>query len=171
MDDIPQHPKYLPLIFALKDLQIRYYPAQFNSPEEFSRSACLLRGDSILPMVEDADIEARLRTARVTELPPDPMASLMRLDMSDWPDDAFLAVRGILAFGPGDDKLATECALHSLKLNRNCRLARQLLQLLSDEKDVRIPFGEQGTEVQDVLTKMMGSHLPDKAEKQPWWKL
>ena len=118
----------------------------------------------------DDVLDAQLRLAPLKELPADPIASLMRMDMPGWPDDTFVAVRGILAFGPGDDKLATECALHSLRLNRDCMLARQLLQLLSTDQDPRIPFSDHDTEVRVVLTKMAGDSLPDKTRKKPWWK-
>jgi hypothetical protein len=163
-------PKYIPLIFALKDLRIRYNPEQVNSPAEFSRSTCLVRGDSVLARADDAVVNARFRTVPLRELPTDPMDALLRRETPGWPDDAFLALRGVFAFGPGNDPLATQCALHSLKLNRDCTLARQLFQLLSEEKDPRIPFSDRETEVMDVLAKLAGGHRPKEPAKKLWWR-
>jgi hypothetical protein len=91
--------------------------------------------------------------------------------MANWPEDTLIAVRGVFAFGPGDDELARQCAIHSLKRNRDCTLARQLLQLLSDDNtDPRIPFSDHDSEVIDVLTKMAGGRFPHPQRKKPWWK-
>jgi hypothetical protein len=142
IDKAQESPEYIPLIFALKDLRIQYYTGQFNSPGEFSRSACLMRGNTVLEMLDDTMINAVLKNEQPEPLPPDPLFSLMLKDLADWPEDTRLAVRGIFAFGPGDKELAKQCALHSLKLNNQCTLAKQLLQLLAEKNDPRIPFGK-----------------------------
>lgn len=137
-----QPPSYLPLIFALKDLRIKYFTDQFNSPQEFAHSACLVRGDVILKIPDDETVVDFLKNEPSASLPDDPMAPLLRMEMSQWPEDTFIAVRGIMAFGPGDTITAKKCALHSLKLNNDCTLGKQLLQLLSEKIDPRVPFGK-----------------------------
>jgi len=171
MTRIQSRPSYLPLIFALKDLRVRYYPEQVDSPEQFSRSACLMRGDSVLPAIGDAAVEARLSGGPQRPLPPDAMETLIRRDLPGWPEDAFLAIRGIFAFGPGNNALAEQCALHSLQHNRRCTLARQLLHLLSDGNDPRVPFGGMDTEMKDVLGKMAGGGRSERRRNKPWWRL
>lgn len=137
-----QPPSYLPLIFALKDLRIKYFPNQFDSPKEFSRSACLVRGDTVLEIPNDVTTDTFLKNETFEPLPPDPMAPLLLLELPLLPEDVLIAMRGIFAFGPRDIELAKKCAFHSLKLNNQCTLAKQLLQLLTENKDPRIPFGK-----------------------------
>lgn len=150
-------PEYIPLIFALKDLTIRYYPSKAGSPKEFSAAACLMRGETILAKVDDNAVDAHLNAGPFDPPESNPMDEMMRkMQFSAWPDDAFLAVLGIFAFGPGDTERATVCAHYSLQLNKDCTLARQLLQLLSEKTDPRIPFKDMQTEVGDVLSLMAG---------------
>jgi hypothetical protein len=77
MADTRGQAEYMPLIFALKDLRIRYYPDQLNSPVVFTRSTCLLRGDAVLPSVDDSVVDSCVRH-ELSDLPPDPMEALMR---------------------------------------------------------------------------------------------
>jgi hypothetical protein len=168
----PEGTSYLPLIFALKDLRIRYFRGQLESPEEFSRSTSLMRGEVELTTGSEAQKTAWRQITPDGPLEEDPMAVLLLKDLGQWPQDAFIAMRGILAFGPGNDVLARQCALHALKLNPDCRLALQLLALLSQKQDVSIPFKNLRTEIQDVAEKMSATTPKAKtAEKRPWWRV
>lgn len=150
-------PSYIPLIFALKDLRIRFYPKKVDSAADFSSSACLMRGDTPLPAVDDVIVERLLEKGPYDPPLRNPLDDMMRqAECSDWPDDAFIAVLGIFAFGPGDIERATACARYSLQLNKDCRIARQLLYLLSEQTDQRIPFENMETEIRDTLTKLAG---------------
>lgn len=166
-------PSYLPLLFALKDLRIQFYPDQVGAPVEFSRSACLMRADTVLPVMEEAAVEALLQKGPVSPPPADPADALMRAGCPGWPEDALVALRGITAFGAGSIPIAETCALHALQINRSCTLARQLLQMLSEKQDPRVPFSNQAAEVKDALAKMaQGSPVeqsgrPEAASQAP----
>ncbi len=154
-----ENPEYIPLIFALKDLTIRYYPDKADSPKDFSLTAALMRGKTVLPVIDDAAVEAQLKDGPFQPPEANPMDELMRkMEFAAWPDDAFTAVLGIFAFGPGDVEHATACARYSLQLNKDCKLARQLLQLLAEKTDPRIPFKDMETELRDSLSKAAGNY-------------
>jgi hypothetical protein len=158
-EDYP--PEYIPLIFALKDLTIRYYPDMAGSPD-FSKAACLMRGGTVLSKVDDNTVDAYLQGGPFNPPESNPMDEMMRkMEFSAWPDDSFVAVLGIFAFGPGDVERAKVCARYSLQLNRDCTLARQLLQILSEKTDPRIPFKDMQTELRDVLSAVAGKSQTD----------
>lgn len=163
------NPSYYPLILALKDLRIRFYLSQLNSPREFSRTACLLRGDSVLPAADDGVVELHVQSTtaeppRLLGLP----ATALKASCRGWPEDTLVAMQGIYFYGPGNDTLANVCACHALRLNRECMLARQLLKLLLEKADLRVPFTDHKTEVADTMAKL--GVLPGESARKRWWQ-
>ena len=163
-------PEFLPLIFALKDLRIRFHPSQFGTPAEFSKSACLVRGDQALTSGNEAQRRQWRASPLPAPLPEDPLAAMMLKELSQWPADALLAVRGIFAFGPGDVVLARNCALHALSLNPDCTLALQLLGLLEQKVDPRIPAKDVNTELRHLAGQMGVAATPTRGVSRPWWR-
>lgn len=135
----PGPASYLPLIFALDDLRIRFHPDEIATPAEFSRSASLVRGDTPLPEADDATVESRLRAAGIVPSPETDAADMaLRFSCPGWPEDALVALRGIVSSGAGAKAMALSCALHALTLNRHCTLARQLMRMV-DGSDASSP--------------------------------
>jgi hypothetical protein len=165
-------PAQLPLIFSLKELKIAYFPDLLSKPVLFSQLACIFSSEGPLPLMDQAKKDAWLNEARNVTLPQssteDPVHSMMAKELK-WPEDAFIALRGVFVFGANSDKEARQLALYALKLNPRCTIALQLLNILAGGKDPRIPFKDENTEIKDTLTKMSGSALVQD-RKKPWWR-
>lgn len=140
----------LPLVFALKHLRIVYHDDELGSPAEFSQSARLLQGTREIPMANDAGIDRTLGDKSPGALPTGVELQILQMSCPGWPEDVVFAFEGITAFGAMDLNRAKACAKHALSNNRDCRLARQLVKLLSAKTDVRCPFGVNVTKAPDV---------------------
>jgi hypothetical protein len=164
---------FLPLIFALKGLEIGYFPSLLSKPGSFSDLASLLRNKDPLPAGTQLQRDAWRAEARSASQPKPahPMElELLRRSLPNWPADAMYAVQAITVFGAGDGKAARQIALYALRLNNHCTLALQLLTILTDGPDPRVRAGSRQAEMADVLSKMGAGKTPVTASRKPWWK-
>lgn len=140
--------QYLPLIFALEHLRIR-----FNRSGDIAREICLVQGTCDIPAASDEQIDAwwRLNQYPGGTIPHDIELQLLTAACSGWPEEASIAFAGICSFGAGDLKRAAACARHAILQNPQCTLARQLVKLLTAKGDPRKPFGVEVKDVPDVV--------------------
>lgn len=134
--------RHIEMILALKHLRIRFDPATLGRPAEFSRRTTLLQGSREVPQAATTRVDRFLATVPNVEPRPDPAWDMLGARSCEgWPPAPTLAVRGVMAFGPGDVATARACARRALELDRDCTLARQLVSLLEAPFDPRVPFG------------------------------
>jgi TPR repeat protein len=163
----PGSPSFLPLIFALRNLRIRFYPALLTSGVEFSRSASLVEGDRVLPSSDDAEVGAFMKATPPSVPLKEPGWEMLRMACPGWPDVALIAVHGITLFGARAEAEATLCVWKALSAQNDCMLARQLLKLLSLTDDPRLAPRDPKREVQEVLRAMAGEAAAVTASPSP----
>lgn len=130
--------EHIPLIMALQGFRIRSYSSLLGEPSQFCRKLSLVCGEQELPAVDDATVASRLSGQSFSEAPSDPRElglAAARLSQQGWPEAAIYAVRGIMAFGPCNFNFAEKCALYSLTLERECLLAKQILNMLRVQQE------------------------------------
>src|SRR5688572_8116016 len=125
-------PDYLDLMMALRGFRIRCYPSVLADQSRFCQTLSIVRGDTELPLLDEASIAARSKGLVFSAPPSDPRElglAAAQLTSDGWPQSAIYAVRGVFAFGPCNFAFAEQCALYSLHLNQTCLLAKQLLAM------------------------------------------
>ncbi len=131
----------IPIVFGLKQLYLRFHLDQIGSPKEFSRSASLMQGYEEIPPIDDVGLASFLEQSSDAPLPDQAKLDLHKSLMGDWPEDTIYSFIGISWFSSGGSNAPKACAQHALKLNPECKLARQLARLLCAKTDVRCPMG------------------------------
>lgn len=141
----------MPLIFAMKHLQIVLDDSLKPSPHDFSKFARLKQGEREIPAASDADFDAFSKEVCEGSLPEGVELQMLTMACGGWPEDAALAFAGISAFGAKQVGRAKACAHRALTLNPNCTLARQLVKMLSAKNELRCPFGVDAAQAPDVV--------------------
>lgn len=142
----------LPLVSALKHLHIRFRQDLLTSPTEFSRFASLMQGEREIAPANDSDVNSLVQERATASLPDGTELKMLQMSLPGWPEAGLFAVAGITAFGAKNLNQAKACASHALSLNRDSRLARQLVKLLLAKTDLRCPFGVDAANAPDVPT-------------------
>jgi ankyrin repeat protein len=156
----------LPLIFALKHLHIRAPDPMLGALA--AQPIRLMQGERKVPLAGDEQITAFLKQPCSGTLPEGTELELLRLSCQRWPEAALMAFAGITAFGAGNLDRARACAKHSLSLDPQGTLARQLVRLLSTTAEVRCPFGTDAAAAPDVPALLASeTHDPLSPAQKP----
>lgn len=138
-----------PLIFALQHLHVRF-PEEPQSADAFNRSARLMQDDREMPQADDAEIARFLADDHNATAPTDAIIEMLRMTCPGWPDAVIHALQGITEFGAYAVDVAAARAQTALQMDRGCKLARQLVKLLTAKQDVRVLFGSDTSNAPDV---------------------
>lgn len=158
----------LPLIASLKHLHIAYNGDTSDSLAEFSRSARLMQGDREIPPATDAQVSHFLNEPAAGSLPEGHELKFLTMACHGWPEDATFGFAGITAFGASDLDRARTCARKSFTVNRDCKLAKQLVNLLLAKTDLKCQFGVDAAHAPDVPAILAGN--VETAPKTANWR-
>ncbi len=102
---------YLPLIFAMRHLRIRFSPGG-----DITQNACLVQGDRVVPPANDARIEEFVTGTEHAggTLPEGFELQMLTMQCQGWPEPAVISLAGIVSFGAKDLRRAAACARHAL---------------------------------------------------------